>query len=145
MSPLYTDDRGYLFEAFDRNSLDNFVTEKYSYSHKGVLRGMHFQSKHSQAKFVTVVHGAILDGIVDMSDVDPSIKFGAFRLFTGDSIYIPKGFAHGFYALEDSIIHYACSDVRYEEEESGIMWNKYPVFEGVKDPILSEKDKRWPK
>jgi len=111
------------------------------------LRGLHLQTKNSQAKFLTVIKGKIFDVLVDLRK--DSKTFGKhFSITLSDrlpysSIYIPEGFAHGFCALEkENIVYYGCSNYRKKKYEIGIMWNdknlkiKWPI----KKPILSKKD-----
>lgn len=76
-----------------------------SFSKKGTFRGMHFQYPHWQGKLVTVLHGAIKAFILDLRT--PSYeKVQCFKLSAGNSLWIPEKYAHGFYALEDSVICY---------------------------------------
>ena len=119
-----------------------------SLSKKNVVRGLHMQTKKSQAKFISIIKGKIYDVAVDLRK--NSKTFGKYFSITlslnkYSSIYIPEGFAHGFCGLEnENIIFYSCSNYRNEKNEIGIVWNdkdlniKWPV----KNPILSDKDKQ---
>ena len=118
-----------------------------SYSKRNVLRGLHIQTKHSQAKIITVTHGKIFDVAVDLRK--KSKNFGKyFSIIISDksdfSFYIPKGFAHGFLCLsKECTVNYKCSQYRHPVYEKTLSWNdesikiKWPI----KKPILSKKDK----
>ena len=118
-----------------------------SYSKKNVLRGLHFQSKNSQAKIITVTHGKIMDVAVDLRKNSPTFgKYFSIIISHIDdfSFYIPKNFAHGFLCLSKyCTINYKCSDYRNSNSEKTLLWNdpeikiKWPI----KNPILSKKDK----
>ncbi len=122
-------------------------------SKKGVLRGLHFQRRHSQDKLVQVLHGAVYDVAVDLRE--GSKTFGQWEGFhlsaeNRQLLYIPKGFAHGFLALEDdTLFSYLCGDRYDPESDGGIRWNdpqlavRWPL-EQVDRPILSEKDAALP-
>lgn len=152
------DERGYFFEFFSYRTLeklgikDRFVQGNQSKSQKGVLRGLHFQEKHAQGKLIRVLNGRILDIVVDLRR--DSKEFGKiFKIElseeNGKSIYIPKGFAHGFLSLEENtIIEYLCSDFYYKEHDSGIFWNDKDLNidweiekNGIENLIISEKDR----
>ena len=94
---------------------------------KGTFRGLHFQIKKPQAKFISVAYGKVFDVVIDLRK--KSKTFGKkFEIILDSkkntSLYIPEGFAHGFKSLEnDSIMIYACSNKRYPKLERGIIWN----------------------
>ncbi len=145
---LNIDNRGSLRETFKKKIInwENFVCEYFTASKKNVIRGLHFQYKNQQAKFITVAKGKILDVVIDLRK--KSKTFGkSFSIILSDknckSLYIPKGFAHGFYCYDNlNIMHYKLSDYYKPGSEGGIMWNdkslkiKWPT----KKPILSKKD-----
>lgn len=124
-----------------------------SFSHKGVLRGLHLQRRHSQDKLVQVLCGAVYDVAVDLRA--GSATFGQWQGFylTAENrqmLYIPKGFAHGFLALEDgTLFSYLCGDCYDPESDGGIRWNdpqlavRWPL-ERVEQITLSEKDAALP-
>ena len=125
-----------------------FIQENYSYSHKGVLRGLHFQSKNSQGKYVSVLKGKILDVAVDLRKNSKTF-LKHFKIILSEknctSVYIPPGFAHGFLGMEkENLVMYGCTKYRNKKSECGIMWNdptihiKWPINK----PILSAKDKK---
>ncbi len=148
-SKNYYDNRGFFRELFlekqIKAKLKFFVVSK---SKKNVLRGMHFQTKNPQGKFLSVLKGEIFDVALDCRK--NSKTFGKyFKMILSDknckSIYIPPGFAHGFLGLKkENIVMYGCTEYRNKESESGIMWNdpylkiKWPLSK----PILSSKDKK---
>ena len=148
-SKIFRDNRGYLRETFKNNLFNNlkFPFDVMSFSKKNVLRGLHIQSKNSQAKIITVTHGKIFDVAVDLRK--NSKTFGKYvSVIMSDksdfSFYIPSGFAHGFLCLSNKCtVNYKCSRYRDVESEKTLNWNdsflniKWPV----KKPILSTKDK----
>ena len=150
-SKIYRDKRGYLREIFKNKILkDHFIFDVMSYSKKNVLRGLHIQTQKAQAKIITVTNGKILDVVVDLRK--NSKTFGKHhKVILSDknckSFFIPKGFAHGFLSLEkDTIVLYGCSNYRDKNSEVSIKWNDKDlgVNWGIKNPILSKKDKNAP-
>ena len=146
---IYKDKRGFLKETF-RNSFFKgklFPFDIMSYSKKNVLRGLHLQTKNSQAKLITVTHGKIFDVAVDLRK--KSKNFGKYvsMIISKDSnfsFYIPSGFAHGFLCLsENCTVNYKCSNYRDTKSERTLLWNdeslniKWPST----NPLLSKKDK----
>ena len=148
-SKIFKDKRGYLRETFRNNLFNNlnFPFDVMSFSKKNVLRGLHIQTKKSQAKIITVTHGKIFDVVVDLRK--KSKTFGkTFSVILSDksdfSFYIPAGFAHGFLCLsKNCTVNYKCSHYRDASSEKTLLWNdkllkiKWPI----KKPILSQKDK----
>ena len=145
----FKDQRGYTRELFDNRLLNKkFPFDLISLSRKNVIRGLHFQIKKPQGKFITVLRGKIFDIAVDCRM--KSKTFGRyFSIILSEkenvSLYIPEGFAHGYCSLTDnSLIHYKMTNYRDSKLEKGILWNdnsikiKWPV----KKPIISIKDKR---
>jgi len=149
---VYTDDRGYFLESYNKNNLKevvniDFMQDNESLSQKGVLRGMHFQNPpYAQAKLVRVIHGSILDVILDLRT--NSATYGKhFGLVLSSEnkkqLFIPKGFAHGFLTLEDNtIFSYKCSNYYHKASEVSLAWNdaSLAINWGVENPNLSEKD-----
>jgi len=149
----FGDHRGYFFEGFNEKRYQevgincHFLQDNMSRSHAGVLRGLHFQTTKMQDKLVTVTHGVVFDVAVDIRLGSPT--FGQwFGLILSDEnhkqLFVPKGFAHGFYVLSPvADFHYKCSDYYAPEYEAGIIWNdpeldiKWPLD---KDPVMSSKD-----
>jgi dTDP-4-dehydrorhamnose 3,5-epimerase len=126
----FNDERGWFRELSRSDELktlgicDNFIQDNYSFSYKNVIRGMHYQLKHPQAKLVTVLKGGIMDVIIDMRIGSPI--FGKplhFVLYENicRTLYVPAGFAHGFCSWsDDTIVLYKCSDYYYHDDQYGI-------------------------
>lgn len=147
----FYDERGYFFETYRQESylelgLPEFVQDNTSFSKKGVLRGMHFQSEPGQDKLVTALQGEIYDVIVDMRKDSPTFKkWQGVNLSqeNGKQLFVPKGFAHGFLVLSDTaIVSYKVSSYfnahtekgfHFQDQEINIHW---PTI----TPILSQKD-----
>ena len=127
-----------------------FVQDNQSLSVRGVLRGLHFQIEHPQAKLVRVIEGEVFDVCVDLRPGSPT--FGSWEgvVLSAENrrqFFVPRGFAHGFCVLsERAIFAYKCDDVYHPNDEGGIAWDDpdlavdWHLPEGV-DPILSEKDR----
>lgn len=160
ISPFFApDDRGYLSKPFEKSAFIAHgidltpLEELRSCSKKGVLRGLHFQRRHSQDKLVQVLHGAAYDVAVDLRK--DSLTYGKWEGFylsaeNRQMLYIPKGFAHGFLALEDdTLFGYLCGDRYDPESDGGIRWNdpqlavEWPL-ERVDQIVISEKDQKLP-
>ena len=156
---VYEDGRGCFFESYnerdfcDAGITERFVQDNQSFSTKGVLRGLHFQKTCPQAKLVRAVQGRVFDVVVDLRKDSPT--FGKWHGVILDAnrrnqLYVPKGFAHGFLALEDAVFAYKCSDFYHPEDERGVIWNDsvigidWPKIAGGLNPTLSEKDKLHP-
>ena len=158
---VFDDARGYFMEAFKQKEFEDvigkvsFVQDNESSSSKGVLRGLHYQmAPYSQAKLVRVVSGCVLDVAVDIRKGSPTFgKYVAVEL-SGDNkrqLFIPKGFAHGFFVISDEAeFVYKCTDFYVPDDEGGILWNdpdigiKWPLDEiNEEDILLSEKDQNW--
>ena len=157
---LFSDDRGSFFESFNLEKFSNllniinlsFVQDNHSISKLGVLRGLHYQSKHSQGKLVRVIKGIVFDVVVDIRKNSKTFgKWFGIELsqYNFKQLWIPPGFAHGFLALSDEVeFLYKTTDYRYAEYERCILWNdadlniQWPLYKLPKDmnPILSEKD-----
>ena len=147
-SQVFKDKRGYLKETFRSNLLGNikFPFDVMSFSRKKVLRGLHLQTKNSQAKIITVTHGKIYDVAVDLRK--KSKTFGKYiGIIISDksdfSFYIPANFAHGFMCLsEKCTVNYKCSNYRDAKSEKTLKWNdkKIKIKWPYKKPILSKKD-----
>ncbi len=154
---VFGDSRGYFYEGykegpFKENGItDHFVQDNFSFSSRGVLRGLHYQAApKAQAKLIQVLQGSALDVIVDIRKNSKTFgKHIAYRLEAKnhEMLYVPQGFAHGFCALEDeTLFMYKVSDTYSPAHERGILWNdpslhiSWPHL----DYILSEKDKKSP-
>jgi dTDP-4-dehydrorhamnose 3,5-epimerase len=156
---VFGDSRGYFMETYNKEHFSEaglnmtFVQDNESKSIKGVLRGLHFQRKHSQGKLVRVIKGEVFDVAVDLRiDSKTYGKWEGIILSEENKkqLYIPKGFAHGFLVLSDEVVfNYKCTEYYAPEYDGGVMWNdsdiniKWPL-EGIENIILSEKDKVHP-
>ncbi len=144
------DERGSLREIYNAKKLkfSKFVFDYCTFSKKDVLRGFHFQYKFQQAKYVNVIKGKILDCVIDLRK--NSKTFGkSFSVMLSEknalSLFIPKGFAHGYYSMEKTnIIYYRLSEYYHPKYEDGIMWNdkEMKVKWPNKKPLVSKKDKK---
>ena len=157
---IFGDARGYFLETYSErdfyiNGLRmHFVQDNHSKSSKGVMRGLHFQTRHPQGKLVRALQGKVYDVAVDLRK--GSETFGKYYLVILDAekqnmFYIPEGFAHGFYVLSDeAIFTYKCTDFYHPEDEGGLMWNDPAIGIDWKaiapdvNPLLSEKDGKHP-
>lgn len=154
------DERGYFMESFNYNTFQNgvgqkvnFVQDNQSFSSKGVLRGLHYQTEqHAQAKLVSVLQGEVLDIAVD---IRPESKtFGQYEaiLLSGENqkqFFMPRGFAHGFLVLSDTAtFFYKCDNFYNKESEGGIIYNDKTINIDWDFPIqelmVSDKDKVLP-
>lgn len=156
---VYGDDRGYFKENYSARSFEDaglnysFVQDNQSRSRKGVLRGLHFQKQHPQAKLVRVLNGEVFDVAVDLREGSPTYGKWIGVSLSGDNhkqLMIPRGFAHGFLVLSDTAeFAYKCDDFYYPDDEGGIMYNdddigiEWPEVEG--ELILSDKDLKHPR
>ena len=139
---VINDSRGYFLESFRNSFLQevgcdaNFIQDNQVRSHKGALRGLHYQLKSPQGKLVWVSQGSVLDVAVDIRLNSPTFSKW-FSVILDDKkhtrIYIPPGFAHGYYVISDkSTFHYKCTNYYDPSDEFGISWD---------DPLL---DINWP-
>ncbi len=151
---VFGDTRGFFFESFNQRafnqatSLDvNFVQDNHSRSSKGVLRGLHYQIQQPQGKLVRVVRGSVFDVTVDLRKSSPTFGQWVGVELTEDNhcqLWIPPGFAHGFYVLSDSAdFLYKTTDYYAPEFECSLIWNDPTI--GIEwplntQPIISAKD-----
>jgi dTDP-4-dehydrorhamnose 3,5-epimerase len=151
----YGDNRGYFMETYKKADFDaaglvyDFVQDNQSSSRKGVLRGLHFQKTHPQAKLVRVLRGEVFDVGVDLRKGSPTYGKWVGALLSaenGRQLMIPRGFAHGFVVVSDEAeFAYKCDEFYHPEDEGGIAWNDPTVnvkWPEVGEIILSEKDKK---
>ncbi len=139
------DNRGFFFQSYDEKVAEYideiFVQDNHSYSHKNVIRGMHYQWEQPMGKLVRAVHGSAMDYLVDIRKESPT--FGQFSsiLISAENnkmVWIPPGFAHGFESLEDdTIILYKCTSYYNKKGESGIN----PFDESINIPWLTLRNK----
>ncbi len=155
---VFGDNRGYFMETysekdFKENGLNyTFVQDNQSSSTKGVLRGLHFQKNHPQAKLVRVLNGEVFDVAIDLrKDSSTYGKWVGVNL-SGENkkqLLIPRGFAHGFLVLSDTAeFAYKCDDFYHPKDEGGIIYNDPDI--NIEWPeidcnyTLSEKDQKHP-
>lgn len=147
----FQDDRGlfvktYHQEAFAKIGIfDIYVEEFYTTSKKGVFRGMHFQIPPcDHSKLVYCTSGDVLDFVVDLRK--ESKMYGIPLQFTLSAnkynmVYIPKGFAHGFYVISDfATMVYKVSSLHSPQHDTGILWNSLPIILPDKNPLISTRD-----
>lgn len=154
---IYGDSRGHFFESynyeeFKENGLDMvFVQDNQSKSTKGVLRGLHYQTKKPQGKLVRVIKGEVFDVAVDIRENSPTYGKWEGVVLSDENkkmFYVPEGFAHGFLVLSDEAeFVYKCTNFYDPTGEASIIWNdesidiNWPISNGMKIK-LSEKDLR---
>ncbi len=154
---LYGDERGYFCETYHERDfreagLDyTFVQDNQSSSKRGVLRGLHFQKTHPQAKLVRVLRGEVFDVAVDLRKDSATYGQWVGVLLSAENhrqLMIPRGFAHGFVVVsEEAEFAYKCDDFYNPKDEGGIAWDDPDIaidWPEVGALILSEKDKKHP-
>ncbi len=156
---VHGDHRGYFMEIYNQQILKeqgftaNFVQDNMSSSVKGTLRGLHYQLEpHAQGKLVRVIRGSVFDVAVDIRQTSPTYGKWVGAELSEDNkqaLYVPPGFAHGFYVLSDiAEFMYKCTDLYAPQAERGIIWNdpeiniQWPLLD--KKMIISDKDKNLP-
>jgi dTDP-4-dehydrorhamnose 3,5-epimerase len=152
---VFGDERGFFFESYNQQNMskvgiaDTFVQDNHSSSSRNVLRGLHYQLKHPQAKLVRVVEGEILDVAVDVRKNSPTFGLWEAVRLSGDNkrmLWIPVGFAHGFRVLsERAQVLYKATDFYSPEHERTILWSDPDLkinWELDAEPIVSAKDQR---
>jgi len=157
---VISDERGYFMESFNEKTFQqgvgqevHFVQDNQSFSTKGVLRGLHYQTgNHAQAKLVRVLSGEVLDIAVDIRP--ESVTFGQHVSVVLSSenqkqFFVPRGFAHGFLVLsETATFFYKCDNFYNKESEGGIIYNdaslKIDWQFSTENLIISEKDTYLP-
>ena len=149
---FFSDKRGKLFLGINFKKIKKkFVYEYTSTSQKNVFRGFHYQYKQKQGKLITVLHGQIIDCVIDLRKKSKTYKKNfKIRLSSKNnkSLYIPPGFAHGYYVLEkNTIVNCKQTNFFNPKYEKGIIWNdpELKLKWKFKKPILSPKDKNQPK
>jgi len=151
---VFRDDRGWFFECYNRPNYqlvgiaDTFVQDNHSRSDKGTLRGLHYQSTPGQAKLVRVAAGRILDVAVDIRPSSATFgKWTSVELSAENhhQLYIPIGFAHGFFVLSDEAeVLYKVSAVYDADHECTLAWDDPDIAVAWPNanPNLSARDQR---
>jgi len=152
---IFQDNRGYFFECFTQKKWANleleynWIQDNESKSSYGVIRGLHFQTgDHAQAKLVRVIHGKVLDVVVDLRKEQPTYGKSYSIILSGENkrqLLIPRGFAHGYGVLEDeTIFAYKCDNYYHKDSESGIHCEDVSLeidwLIPAEKRIISEKD-----
>jgi dTDP-4-dehydrorhamnose 3,5-epimerase len=152
---VFGDERGFFMETFQEKLFQEagipvkFVQDNHSGSRRGILRGLHYQVKQVQGKLVRVVAGEIYDVAVDIRASSPTCgKWVGLRLSAANrrQVWIPPGFAHGFYVLSDwAEVIYKTTDFYAPQWERTLMWNDPDIaiqwtLSDDQPPILSPKD-----
>jgi len=154
------DSRGYFMESFNEKTFQDgvgqsvkFVQDNQSFSSKGVLRGLHYQSgDHAQAKLVRVLQGEVLDVAVDIRPESETYGQYVAEVLSAENqrqLFIPRGFAHGFLVLsETATFFYKCDNFYNKESEGGIIYNDAQLNINwqlkQEELLISEKDTQLP-
>lgn len=139
---IHKDSRGQFYESWQQQTFNEligpavFVQDNHSVSKRGVLRGLHYQIQHAQGKLIRVIRGEVYDVVVDMRR--NSATFGRWTGIylsaeNARQLWVPEGFAHGFYTVSDEAeCLYKCTDYYWPEYQYSLLWS---------DPTLNI---RWP-
>ncbi len=154
---VFLDARGFFMETYHARQLAElgitaqFVQDNHAQSQRGTLRGLHYQIRQSQGKLVRVVYGEIFDVAVDLRRSSPTFGQWTGAILSADNkrqLWIPPGFAHGFYTLSETAdLIYKVTDYYAPEWERTLIWNDpqvniaWPLIDG-QPPVLSAKDAR---
>jgi dTDP-4-dehydrorhamnose 3,5-epimerase len=152
---VHGDSRGYFMETFRLNDFNdagdslNFVQDNQSKSSQGTLRGLHYQLNFPQGKLVRVLSGEVFDVAVDIRKNSPTFGQWVGELLSGENhkqLWVPPGFAHGFYVTSESAeLSYKCTEYYHPEDDHSLLWNDSSIaieWPLVSDsPLLSDKDK----
>ena len=152
---VYRDKRGTFVKTFHRDLaamhglVTDFAEEFYSWSNRGVLRGLHFQTPPADhTKVVTCLSGEVIDVVVDLRVGSPT--FGCHTLFPlkateATQLYIPRGLAHGFLATSDqALMYYQVTTVHSPSHDAGIRWDSAGIKWPLTQPIVSARDASFP-
>jgi len=151
---VFQDPRGFFMETYRADRLAaagvhaTFVQDNHSRSSRGVLRGLHYQLRHAQAKLCRVVQGEVLDIAVDIRVGSPNFGKWVGAVLSAENhhaLYLPKGFAHGFVVRSETAdFLYKCSDYYDSADDRGVLWNDpaLGIDWDTPSPILSAKDER---
>ncbi|EPM6340761.1 TPA: dTDP-4-dehydrorhamnose 3,5-epimerase [Vibrio parahaemolyticus] len=152
---VFGDERGFFMETWNHKQFEeqvtgkptSFVQDNHSKSKKGILRGLHYQRKNTQGKLVRVVSGEVFDVAVDIRRGSPTYGQWVGVYLSADNkrqLWIPEGFAHGFYVTsDDAEFVYKCTDYYSPKHEESIIWNDPQLnidWPNKEAPILSKKD-----
>lgn len=154
---VFGDSRGFFMETWQKRRYeeagisDEFVQDNRSFSQRGILRGLHFQKTHPQGKLFSVICGKVFDVAVDLRKESETFGKWYGTLLDDESnrqLWLPPGFAHGFYVLSESAFcEYKCTDFYDPTDELSLAWDdptlgiSWPLLNGAQ-PVLSAKDSR---
>ena len=152
---VFGDERGFFMESWHQQKFSelgltmNFVQDNHSRSCQGILRGLHYQTKNTQGKLVRVTQGVVFDVVVDLRRSSPTFgRWSGAELSDKNHhiLWVPEGFAHGFYVVSESAdFQYKCTDFYMPEYEHSIRWDdpelgiEWPLVNGL-SPQISSKD-----
>ena len=152
---IFGDERGFFMETFRASWFKanvaevDFVQDNHSKSTQGILRGLHYQTEQPQGKLVRVISGEVYDVVVDLRKSSPTFGEWEGTMLSAENkrqLWIPEGFAHGFYVTTESAeFTYKCTDYYAPEHEKSLLWNdpqlaiNWPIPKGDM-PKLSAKD-----
>ncbi|MEZ9539108.1 dTDP-4-dehydrorhamnose 3,5-epimerase [Shewanella sp. 10N.286.51.B8] len=152
---VFGDERGFFMETWNQKQFEELVTgtptqfvqDNHSKSKKGILRGLHYQTENTQGKLVRVVSGEVFDVAVDIRKGSPTFGQWVGEYLSAENkrqLWVPKGFAHGFYVTSDEAeFVYKCTDYYHPKSEVSIAWNDTDigiVWPSNIKPLLSDKD-----
>lgn len=152
---VFGDHRGFFLETFRQDEFDRevcptqFIQDNHSGSSQGILRGLHYQLRQTQGKLIRAAVGEIFDVAVDIRQGSPTFGEWVGSYLSAENrhqLWIPAGFAHGFYVISEwAEVFYKATDYYAPEWERGIRWNdpaigvEWPLVDG-REPLLSKKD-----
>ncbi|UJF18547.1 dTDP-4-dehydrorhamnose 3,5-epimerase [Vibrio sp. SS-MA-C1-2] len=154
---VFGDKRGFFMETWNQKQFEElvagkptiFVQDNHSKSKKGILRGLHYQTKNTQGKLVRVISGKVFDVVVDIRKHSPTFGQWVGEILSAENkrqLWVPKGFAHGFYVMSNEAeFVYKCTDYYNPNAEKSILWCdetlsiEWPLGSNQK-PFLSPKD-----
>lgn len=150
---VFADERGTFFESWSASRYaeagvpEQFVQDNVSRSHRGVLRGLHYQHPRAQGKLISVLEGSIFDVAVDIRVGSPTFGEWVGVTLSADNqrqLYIPPGCAHGFQALsDDTLVLYKCTDYYDQASEHSVLWSDEDLaIDWPLPPLLSPKDSK---
>ncbi len=152
---VFGDRRGFFLESWNEQTFRNagfdlhFVQDNHSRSARGILRGLHYQTRHPQGKLVRVTSGEVFDVVVDLRRSSPTLGQWHAELLSAENhhlLWIPPGFAHGFYVTSEfADFQYKCTDIYDPSSEVSLAWDDPTVsidwpIPGDEPPQLSAKD-----
>jgi dTDP-4-dehydrorhamnose 3,5-epimerase len=154
---VFGDSRGFFLESWNENTFReagfdlHFVQDNHSRSARGILRGMHYQTEHTQGKLVRVTSGEVFDAVVDLRRSSPTLGQWYGATLSAENhrmLWVPPGFAHGFLVTSDyADFQYKCTDFYHPGSEISLAWDdptvgiEWPLEKGER-PQLSDKDSR---